>query len=355
MDGTGHRVLAPVFTACTGLILTKFDVFNGLEIPLLSTSIMSVVSVSSANWRDADLLALKPTPIITGTAKKRKSKKYNEELYYVIMSEKEFYSKYNTPAKRKDRKHEKTKSGKYIVYYKHCKREPIMMLFWAFIFKFMNIREHRGWQSHSPFIWIPFWILITIISGFVLPMIPTPILSLLLAIITLIVGFKVSNNFKKKDRPVYLMCSGIISGIIYMTTPYIIAYLPMIVLALGLGDISHIVGDSFTQQGVQLIADNKLTRTIKRIPILGRLFLIDFKPFAAKIGKMKIFKFAKASNKYYPYILIVLFLCVTLAILDWDTFSTIYKNVTVGLFNLVKFIFSLIKNFSIWLYSLLKA
>ncbi len=355
MDGTGHRVLAPVFTACTGLVLTKFDVFNGLEIPLLSTSIMSVISISSATWRDADLLALKPTPIITGTAKKRYSKKYNEELYYVIMSEKEFFSKYNSPSKRKDRKHEKTKNGKYIVYYKHCRRESFVMLFWAFIFKFMNIKEHRGWQSHSPFIWIPFWVLMTVVSGFVLPMIPLPVLSFLLSVITLIIGFKVSNKFKKKDKPVYIMCSCIISGIVYMTTPYILAYLPMVVLALGLGDISHIVGDSFTQEGVQLIADNKLTRAIKRIPILGRLFLIDFKPFAAKVGKVKIFKFAKASNKYYPYIVITIFLCVTFAILDWETFSTIYKSVTLGIFNLIKALFTLIKNFSFWLYNILKA
>lgn len=364
MDGKGHRMLAPVFTACSSMVLMKFGLLQEFDSPLVTTSAisaMSLLSITSARWCDADLLALKPTPIITGTAKKRYSKRYKEELYYVKMSKAQYKKKYGkmkdpkNQSYKEEKKYEITKSGKVLLYYKNCKMENPIMLFWAMLFKLMGLKKHRGWQSHSPLIWIPFWLILTLVSKNVTPLLTSSALIGIFILLGLLIMKDASGIKKLKITGMTVICAVISIPILFITVQYLSPYLYLIVASLGLGYLSHIAGDSLTQEGMPVLADNKLTRLLKKIPIIGKLVVTEFKPVNFKIGKKK-FKigFAKASNKWYPYIVMGFFLLVTLMLLDFSLFLEIFKSVTLAIFKVIWFVLVKLWEFIMYLFSLLK-
>lgn len=362
MDGTGHRAFAPVFTACSSALLIKAGMFGDVQDPVLTGSLMSLASIASARWCDADLLALKPTPIITGTAKKRMSAKYKKELYYVRVSGSEFKRQYgvkydpkNPTKKLKDKKHEAGKNGSVYFYYESCKRENPIMLAWAFLFKAMKLKKHRGWQSHSPLLWFPIWLLIIYCSTLLPNILST---GGFLAIILLTLGvifLEVTKKKKLKITGLVVICGAIALVLVIKLLPTLTIYFPYIVASLGLGYLSHIAGDMFTQEGAPILADNKLTRFLKKIPIIKYLIITELKPVNFRIGKFKFkINFAKASNSWYPYLLMAFFICITFIILDPVQALSTFKNISLFLFDILKVIFGIIKYLFTWIYSMLK-
>lgn len=268
MDGKGHKTFAPIFTGGTTLILTT----TGL-VPVAGTAITTVVlsmicSELTATLPDADLIALKPKKIIKGTAKKRYSKKYNREYYYVSVSEAEYAKKYASRSKSDNLKIERGGKG-YYLYYDRCGTSNILMKHMALIFKAMGLKKHRGFQSHSPLIWVPFWLLMIFLA------------------------YKIQNI-------------GVYTG--------------ALVLGLGLGWISHLVGDLFTLDGLPIVPKfwSRDRDDIKIAPMGG-----------IKIGKHRLFRFgfAKASNKVWVYMVCFIFFNIFFYILMPDTFYAFYNGI----------------------------
>lgn len=281
MDGKGHTILSPIFSTgmCTALMVSGI-VPRQPDIVVTSLAV-GLVSVLSCKWADYDHLALKPTSIICGTAKQRFSKKYNRNYYYVKYSKKQYVKKYGNKARKDsgnksnkdtkaltkdDFKVEFTTTGNAYVYYDRCKREPIIRLIWAMIFKAMGLEKHRGWQSHSPYIWIPIFTVLTIIAY---------------------------------QIPIYSVYTG------------------LLMLSLSLGYFSHLAGDSLTLMGIPLVPDtklcNKLFKNLRKIPILGRIFGTYLKVLGGDIsifGKKIRFNFATASNYKWTYFVAFLFIMI---------------------------------------------
>lgn len=257
---------------------------------LLSTVLVATVcSVLTATLPDADLVALKPTPIIKGTAKKRYSKKYKREYYYITVSENDFRSKYKNKFKNDDAKIEPGGKGVYI-YYDKCGTKNFAMKEMALIFKSMGIQKHRGWQSHSPVLWIPLWLLLI--------------------------------------------------WVFYRITD-IGAYIGAIVLGLGLGWISHILGDLFTLDGIPLMPkfwepkkSNGTRDDIKIAPLAG-----------IKVGGHRLFRFsfAKASNRIWIGIVCFIFINIFLKILAPNLFDIIWtgdNSIFAGILHVISAVFS---------------
>lgn len=363
MDGTGHRMFAGVFTGCTSLLLLKTDLFSQISTSDIgvTAATMALVGMTSSSWPDGDLLAMKPTEIITGTAKQRFSKKYNREYYYVGLSPRKFKKKYGVPldanhlpSSFKNKKYEMAKRGIYM-YYEHCRMENPIMLAWSFLFKAMKIKKHRGWQSHSPALWIPVWIAL-IYGSAILPTVMSTWGFLALVLVIFGIIFVELTKKKKIQMSGLVAVYGAIAVIlIYQLMPFISKYFPLIIAALGLGYISHIVGDMFTQEGAPILADNKFTRALQKIPILGRLVVFEAKPVNFRIGRFKFkLNFAKASNKWYPYLLMGLVISITFAILDPHQALITFKTITLALFSVFKILLGLIGKLFLGLYNLLK-
>lgn len=284
MDGKGHTILSPIFSTGMCTMLMVSGVVPKQPDVVVTSLAVGLVSILSCKWADYDHLALKPTSIICGTAKQRFSKKYNRNYYYVKYTKKQYIKKYGNKAKVNMNKKDSTKSygdkdnikddfkveftntGSAYVYYDRCKRESIVKLVWAMIFKTMNIEKHRGWQSHSPYIWVPVFTLLTIIAYHI---------------------------------PVYSIYTG------------------LLMLSLSLGYFSHLAGDSLTLMGIPLVPDtkfcNKLFKNLRKIPILGRMFGSYLRILGGDItifGKKIKFNFATASNYKWTYFVAFLFIAI---------------------------------------------
>lgn len=289
MNGKGHRLLAPIFTMGCSLVLVKTGFLDIAGNNVINSVLITAISPLSANWADADQLALLPTQIANGTAPRRKVKKYdNKEYYYIKVSEKEFQERYK---QNRNLKYDVTMLGHYLIYYENVRHPRFDMKVFTKLFKLMRLKRHRDWQSHSLILWTFIWLMIYCI----------------------------------------ISCIPIFRSFI--------AIFQILALGLGLGYISHLVVDKFTQQGLNEITDDGFN-LLRKIPVIGKIIPKD------KNHKPR-FKFAKSDNNLYTYFIGVVIVLIFWAILDFKSFSLIMSiffkilfKVFVGLF---KGIFSILK------------
>lgn len=268
MDGKGHLMFAPFFSClATSLMVTTGMVPPVAESLQITVCIATALSFVTAKIPDADQIALKPKPIIMGTAPTRYSQKYQREYNYVVLGEKDFVEQYGQKELEKfgegksDVKGERTKTGKYLVYYDKSGTKDKLMLIFALMYKAMGLKKHRGWQSHSPLLWC---------------------ILLLFAVLA-----------------VYSVPNG--------------DYLGLVVLGLACGYLSHIVGDAFTKGGVEILPDfysgleklfpNQFKRRKKKKSIAGK----GLKSISgAKFQPMKYIPFAKSGSKVWSVVLCIM-------------------------------------------------
>lgn len=281
MDGKGHKLFAPIFSCGTSILICKAGLIPVAESLLVTAMIATACSTVTATLPDADLIALKPKAIIKGTAKRRYSNKYKREYYYINISQREFQERFQNKAKDKNTKSEPGGKGVYI-YYDKCGTNNPLMKYMALIFKAMGIKKHRGFQSHSPLLWIPFWMAVTWLS------------------------YQVQDVGK---------------------------FLGAIVLGLGLGWISHLVGDLMTLDGLPLIPRGKGSKDFRIAPLGG------------KIGKHRIFGFAKASNRIWIGCICFIFINLFMYLLTPDLFFTIWNSIGSLLNKILPVIWDGIKSF----------
>lgn len=311
MEGKGHTLLAPVFSIgmCTSLMVS--GIVPRQPDTVVTSLAVGMVSILSCKWPDIDQVALKPTPIIMGTAKQRFSKKYNRNYYYIKMTKEQYEKKYKNKRNyvdssknkkqgdKEDVKIEFTDKGNVYIYYDRCKRESLMRILWSLIYKAMGLERHRGWQSHSPYIWVPIFSLLTFLAYHI---------------------------------PVYGLYTGIL------------------MLALSLGVFSHFAGDSLTLSGIPLVPDtklmNKICKPFRKIPIVGKLFQTKLRLLG---GDLKIFgkeiklDFATASNYKWAYFVAFLFIVIfAFAISPTSTWNTV-SNIGNILWQFIKILLLLIE------------
>ena len=162
----------------------------------------------------------------------------------------------------------------------------------ALIFKSMGIKKHRGWQSHSPVLWVPAWVIFTYIAY----------------------------------------------GVTDLGT-----YLGTIILGLSLGWISHLIGDLFTLDGIPLLP--KFWKSKKRDGSYEDLKMAPLKGINVKGHRLFRFGFAKASNKIWIGIVCFLFINIFLKILTPDLFDAIW----IGETSVFGYIIDFISNIFKWL------
>ena len=266
MDGSGHKVFAPIFGCGMSALITSSGLVPLAGSLLPTVLIATVCSSLTATLPDADLIALKPASIIKGTAKKRYSQKYKREYYYITISQQEFQRRYPNRSKRDNMKIENGGKGVYI-YYDKSGTNSFAMRNMALIFKIMGIKKHRGWQSHSPLLWIPFWIAMTLLAYSVLDIGP---------------------------------------------------FIGCIVMGLGLGWTSHLVGDLFTLDGLPLLPKFWTRRAGEEVKIA---------PVGGRIAGHRIFSFARASNKIWIAIICFAFINLFGYLLTPDLFFACWNGV----------------------------
>ena len=281
MNKEGHRFIAPIFTAGSSLVVLSTGIVKIEGNFIINIGFASALSIISAIWADADHLSTLPKPIALGTAPKIKVKKYdNKEFYYVKVNEEEFKKKLR---KNKNLKYDKTRLGKYLIYYDKVRHPTPDLILFMYIFKFMGLKEHRGWQSHSVALWSVIWTILFLL-------------------------------------PTFLHFNSIVA------TP-----IQVIMLGFGLGYLSHIIADKFTTAGLNQLTDSA-GKILAKIPIVGGLLQKGVTSFE--------FNFAKAKNKKYAYFIGVLFIFIFWAILDFNSLSSVFSF----LFNIIKTLFTEIFN-----------
>lgn len=216
MNGREHKIFSPVFSCCaTALLCSTGAVPVVAESPQVTTIVVGALSLMTTLLPDSDLIALKPRPIILGTAKKRKSNKYGgKTYYYVIVSKKVFDRDYSSKKNNNDFKYEQASNGYYIYYTRSGTRNKLMMITALFL-KSIGLKRHRGFHSHSPVLWVP----------------------LLMALL-------------------WLLYSIPACGI----------YLGTVGLGFSMGIWSHLIGDLMTKDGLPLLGDDMRIQPMKYIP-----------------------------------------------------------------------------------------
>lgn len=198
MEGKTHYMFAPIFTVGATYLLATSSVISTQSIPIpLAVAIAAGCSLTTSLVADADLHAYKPKYVILDS--KPKKKKNGEYIVKVRVTKKD--SKGNMTTSVETRKYKPPKSPQIRA--------------WALFFKAIGITKHRDWRSHSPLLWGFIWFNIIYWIG------KTPLAEI---------------------------------------SPTLNALLTIIFCGLGMGYISHIVGDMFTKGGVPLGPEIKLTK-----------------------------------------------------------------------------------------------
>lgn len=297
LDGKGHKMFAPVFSmGMSTLILSNnpsLIISDDLKLTVLLATGLSILTCALP---DDDLLALKPREIIMGTARQRYSNKYKRDLFYIKCSNEEFEDKYKKLSK-KDLRYEKNNTGTgYYIYYSKQGCKNVVQMINALFLKSIGIKKHRGWQSHSPFLWIPILSLITIA---------------------------------------------------FYTLPEIGIYLGTILMGFSLGITSHFVGDAMTKGGIELLPSSimkKLSKFIKKNLFRNRNNF--FTRLVNKLNKFQPFKnvkIAKSGSKSWTICVCMVFILVFLYIIAPNIFNLLVEFVKkiIGIF--MQIIYSIFK------------
>lgn len=269
MEGSTHRIIAPIFTLGTSVAYMSSNA-NNLPLGIYGTAFLaSAVSVVSANWADADLHAMhKPLPVIWAG--------FNPMLDGFLAT---------TGLRRVKRKDEYGRVNKVTYVYMRKQYSQVRKFdqrVFATLFRITGLRKHRGWQSHSPIVWIPLWVFL----------------------------YNMSN---KISDPMYII--------------------PTVVLGLALGYISHLVGDVMTKSGLPILPELKI---FYKVPVIGK----HVKKFSNAVDDVKIFrgKFFTAGNKTWNFIVIILLLELS----GYLAFPEIISGVNKTIFSLLQIIFQFI-------------
>lgn len=219
MDRPTHIKFAPIFTLTTSFMLANSTGIAPGVNNLVQIGLATLASNLTAMAPDADLHCYKPLYIIWG-------KKGNHKVYvkqnnsnHSRVSQAGWNNNRSKQTGRQKRRTTSRRSGGYAEK-NYATPKHLSSKIWATLFKFMGTPDHRGFQSHSPILWLPIW------------------------------------------------------AILYFTALYLNKFLGIFIFGMGAGYMSHIVGDLFTKGGVELFPGanfSPIGQTLGRIPILRRL------------------------------------------------------------------------------------